>query len=426
MILRAYKYRLYPTEAQKVLLSKHFGCARWVYNWALSERMKAYEKDKKTVSIYEISGRLPDLKKTEETKWLSEVSAQALINALFNLDKAYTRFFKEKKGFPKFKSRRDNHQSFQNHQHNRVDFDTGRFYLYKFREGIKCAFSRRFDGNIKTCTVSRTPSGKYYVSILVETPAMEPTPPPATEATAIGLDFGLKDIVVTSDGQRFENPRHLKRFQRRLAIRQRRLSRKTKGSNNRDKARHRVARVHEHLSNIRRDSLHKLSHTLVVDNQATTICIEDLDIVEMMGKGKKGSNRGLRRSISDVGWGYLRQMLEYKCKWYGKNLKVIGQFDPSSKRCSHCGTVNRELKLSDREWTCPSCHTFHDRDVNAAINIRHMAFEEHNTYSTKVETGKKQRLNKIPRGTRKSTPVDQSLAIDVKRECHSLVAQATG
>lgn len=432
-MFRRYRYRLYPTEAQKVLMDKHFGCVRWVYNWALETKMKAYEADKTNVSIYQIQGQLPTLKASPETEWLAEVSSQALHGALHHLDEAYTRFFKGQSCFPQFKSRHSSHHSFENVQNTKVHFARGTVQILKFKEGIKCHFSRTFEGTIKTSTVSRTPTGKYYISILVETPDVEPVPVTTDEAHAIGLDFGLKDLIVTSDGQRFINPKHLKRFMRTLAIRQRRLSRKVKGSKNRDKARKRVAAVHEHISNIRRDHLHKVSSTLVRENQATTLCIENLDVKRLLEDRKKG--KSMRRAIADVGWGELRRQLEYKCKWAGKNLRVIGEFEPSSKTCSACGSINRTLTLAQREWTC-HCGVTHDRDINAAINIRKMAFREQNTYSTpaakptKAKRGKQASVQRtgpsidmatgriiVPVGSREVTPEEQAVRPVVSREC---------
>jgi putative transposase len=403
-VLKAFKYRIYPTPEQVTLLEKHFGCARWVYNWALAEKSARYIEAGASVSIYELCSHLPELKAHPETAWLSEVSAQSLQTALHNLDKAYTAFFKGA-GFPRFKSRHNRTQSFQLPQKTRVEFDTQRIHLLKFREGIKGCFNRAFEGKVKTTTISRTATGKYYASVLVETPEPEPVLPPAAESTALGLDFGLKDLVVASDGRRFANPRTFKRYLRRLQIRQRRLSRAVKGSKNRDKARLRVALVHEKISNIRNDNLHQISSELTRKNHGvSTLCIEDLNVSGMV------KNRRLSRSISDAGWRELRRQLEYKCKWYGINLRVIGRFEPSSKTCSCCGHINTGLTLADRNWTCV-CGATHDRDVNAAINIRTMAFREQNTSS-------------VPKGTesyrqvrRKVTPVEQPIRAAVKQEC---------
>ncbi len=290
----------------------------------------------------------------------------------------------------------------------RVDFEDWLVHIPKFQKGIRATISRPFVGKIKTVTVTCVPTGKYYASILVEMPETEPTPPVAEESKALGLDFGLKDLVVTSDGRRFENPKALKANLRRLKIRQRRLSRKVKGSKNRDKARLQVALVHEKISNVRNDNLHKVSSHLVRENQATTLCIEDLSVTDMVGGSSK--SRTLNRSIQDAGWRELRRQLEYKCRWYGKNLRVIGRFEPSSKLCSNCGQINHGLKLSDREWTCASCGMSHDRDVNAAQNIKRFAFCEQNTSSEPLASSNYRQVS------RKVTPVDQPDRAETKQE----------
>ncbi len=422
-MLRTYKYRLYPTPDQEVLLAKHFGCVRWVYNWALAEKASRYSEEGKSVSIYDLQSYLPELKEREETKWLSEVSAASLQSALHNLDDAFTAFFnKRKRGcFPRFKSRNDNHQSFQLPQDTRVDFGTQMIHLRKFTEGIKACLSRRFDGKVKTTAVKRVPSGKYYAFVLVETPETEPPLLPTAEATALGLDFGLKDLVVTSDGQRFVNPRTLKRYLRRLKLRGQQHSRTQKGSKRREKARLRLALTHERISNIRNDNLHKISSKLVYESQGvSTLCVEDLNVTGMM------ANRRLARSIADAGWRELRRQLEYKCRWAGKNLRVIGRFEPSSKMCSECGHIHKTLTLKDREWTCTSCGGSHDRDVNAAINIRRMAFRSQNTYSDPTQFGMATSrggttVPKYRQVRRKSKPVEQPIMAATKRECEVLI-----
>ena len=398
-MLKAFKYRLYPTERQKILISKHFGCVRWIYNWVLAEKMNRYIEAGENVSVYELQSHIPELKDRPDTAWLSEVSAQSLCGAIMHVDGAYTRFFRGQASFPCFK-KRGHRDSFQNHQGNQVNFGLGHFYCRKFTEGIKCNFTRPFEGKIKTCTVSRTAADRYFVSILVETPEVEPVPPPKDETTAIGLDFGLKNLVVTSDGQRFNNPRYLLHRIRRLKQKQRRFAKMTKGSKRRERMKLRIARIHEKVSNIRRDHLHKLSHELVRKNQATTICIEDLSVQAML------KNRHLSRSIQDVGWGELRRQLTYKCRWYGKNLRVIGRFEPSSKTCSYCGTIKSNLTLGDRQWTC-LCGAHHDRDINAARNIKTMAFREQNTYS-------------VPTGSREFKLGDRCVSTGMNRECLNL------
>jgi putative transposase len=403
-MLKAYKYRIYPTKEQETLLQKHFGCSRWVYNWALAERVKFYEKEKKTISVYELQAKLPILKSQTETAWLSEVSAQSLQSALHNLDKSFSRFFKEKKGFPKFKSKHNNRKSFQVSQFTSVDFDKNKVYIFKFKQGIKCECSRQFKGKIKTTTISQTPTGKYYVSILVENGQELPQKPEKDINNALGLDFGIKDLVIGSNGTKIENPKTLKKYLKKLKRFSRAHSRKKKGGTNRNKARLKLARLYEKISNIRHDYLHKISKKLICENQATTICLEDLSVSSML----QSKNKHLNRSIQDVGWYLLKQMLMYKADWYGKNIIEIGRFEASSKTCSNCGHINSELTLKDREWTCV-CGANHDRDINAAINIKKFAFMQPNTSS-------KPKITKIPRGTRKSKPVDHCVSDGKKQE----------
>lgn len=404
---RSYRFRLYPTPSQTPLLEKHFGCVRWVYNWGLQMKTEHYQTTGKALSVFDLNALLPDLKRTADTCWLKEVNAQSLQCALRNLDTAFTRFFREKEGYPKFKARR-NYASFQAPQRVVIDWGAQRIFPPKFPDGIRCAMHRQVDGKVKTCTFSRTPTGKYYVSVVVEAPDALP-PRDDGEAHAVGIDMGVKTLVVTSDGDTFANPKSTQRHLRRLQIRHRRLERKTKGSKNRDKARLRVARVHERISDSRNDNLHKISHALVRKSHATTLCLEDLHVSALIQK----SHRGLSGSIQDTGWRELRRQIEYKAKWRGKTVRVIGQFEASSKTCSCCGHVKRDLTLSDREWTCV-CGATHDRDVNAAQNVKQFAYRGQNTYAA---AGQPSNNESIPRGTRKSTPVEQSLEAAANQEC---------
>jgi len=407
-MLRSYRYRIYPTPEQEILLAKHFGCTRWIYNWALAEKQARYIEAGVSVSIYELSRHLPELKKREETKWLAEVASQSLQHALHDLDAAYTAFFNGA-GFPHFRSKQEHH-SFELPQGAIVVFENQRIHLPKFQEGIKGCFNRHFDGKIKTTAISQAPTGKYYASIIVDDGVAEPILPPAEESNALGLDFGLKDLVVTSEGERLANPKTLKRYLRRLRIRQRRLTRKTKGSKNRYKARLRVAIVHERISNIRNDNLHKISSHLVRENQATTFCMEDLSVASMLTDSSRG--RALNRSIQDAGWRELRRQIEYKARWAGKNVRIIGRFEPSSKLCSNCGTIKSDLTLADRSWTCV-CGTTHDVDVNAAINIKRLAFCEQNTSSKALAS------DSYRQACRKDTPEEQPTVAAMRRECQS-------
>lgn len=369
--LKTYKYRLYPNKDQIVLLNKHFGACRWVFNYALAKKIEYYTLHKKTLSRYELDKELTQLKQQPETTWLSEVNSQSLCSSLVHLESSFTRFFREKKGFPKFKSKKDNKQSCQFPQATKVDFEHNRLCIMKFREGIKCKFSRTFEGKIKTTTISKTATDKYFVSILVEEDVPAIIQLPLQIDKAIGIDLGLKSFIVTSNGNKYDNPKYLKQSLTKLERSQRLLSRKKKGSNNRNKQRHKVALIYERITNQRNDFLHKITRQLVDDNQVTTYCLETLNIEGML------RNHKLAQSISDASWNTFVQYLTYKANWSGKNILRIGQFEPSSKACNRCGTINHNLTLKDRYWKC-SCGKRIDRDINAACNIRDWAFDKQN------------------------------------------------
>jgi putative transposase len=366
-MLQAYKYRMYPSQEQVPLLMQHIHACRFVYNNSLEQKIRAYEQEGRKLSCFDLNNRLPVLK--EEHPWLTEVNSQSLQSANKNLDNAFTRFFREKKGFPRFKSRKNPVQSFQVPQHYRVDFDREKIRFPKIGE-IRTTFHRFFTGKMKTATVSVTTTGKWFVSILVDDGAPEPAPAPFTSETTLGIDVGLTDFATFSTGEKIENPRYLKNSLQRLKVLQQRVSRKKKGSKNRKKAIQRLARCHEKVTNQRNDFLHILSFRVVSENQA--IAVESLNVAGMQ------KNHKLAQSISDVSWSTFFTMLEYKCKKYGKTLLKIGRFDPSSKICSKCGYLKRDLSLSEREWICPDCDTHHDRDINAAINIKKFALQEQN------------------------------------------------
>lgn len=366
-MLKAYKYRMYPTDEQAVKCIQHFGACRFVYNWSLEQKIKTYETDKTSLTCYDLNAMLPDLKK--ENEWLTEVNAQSLQQTQKRLDSAFKRFFREKKGFPKFKSRKNPLQSFNVPQNCKVDFENDQIKLPKIG-WIKTKLSRSFERISKTATVSMTATGKIFISIQVEDGKERPEKEPFGYDSAIGLDVGIKDFVTMSDGTKTDNPKFLKNSSQRLKVLQRRLSKKQRGSKNKDKARKKVALQHEKIANQRRDFLHKLSTQVVRENQA--IAVETLNVCGMM------KNHYLARAIGDASWSEFFRMLEYKCEWYGKTLLRIGRFEPSSKICSVCGQINNDLKLSDREWTCAGCDTHHDRDVNAAINIKKFAIRAQN------------------------------------------------
>ena len=362
-MLRAYKYRLYPTKEQEVLFTKTFGCCRFVYNWGLSMRIAAYKEHKETLSnIYLTNLMSRELKK--ENEWLTEVNSQSLQSALRNLDIAYKNFFRDKKavGFPHYKARK-NRQSFSCPQHCYVDFSKSTITIPKAKD-IPAVLHRKFKGVVKTVTISMVPSGKYFASVLVDTDIQEIPNSIVESNTTIGIDLGIKTLAVCSNGRTFDNPKNLSKSLNRLALLQKRLSRKRKDSSNRNKARIKVARLYEHISNRRKDTIHKITHKLTHDSQVRTICVEDLNVEGMV------HNHHLARSIIDASFGMFLTILGYKCKWYGINLIKINRFAPSSKTCGKCGYVYKELKLSERSWICPECGTHHDRDFNAACNIK--------------------------------------------------------
>ena len=377
-MLRAYKYRIYPTNEQKALFAKTFGCCRFVYNWSLILKITAYKERKATLgNVY-----LTNLMKSElkaEHDWLKEVNSQSLQSALRNLDTAYANFFRNTKavGFPKFKSRKSG-QSFLCPQHCSIDFAKGTITIPKAKD-IPAVLHRKFKGTVKTVTVSMTPSGRYFASVLVDTVIQEQKTSEPVHDTAIGIDLGIKSLAVCSDGRTFDNPKNLQRSLEHLALLQKRMSRKRKGSANRNKARIRVARLQEHIANCRRDNLHKIAHALTHDSQVRTICMEDLNVKGMQ------RNYHLAQAVGDASFGTFLTMLEYKCRWYGVNLIKIDRFAPSSKTCGKCGYVYKGLKLSERSWTCPECGTHHDRDFNAACNIKEFGLKALPTERGKVK-----------------------------------------
>ena len=355
---KAFRYRLFPTDSQKELIHKHCGSVRFLYNLALETKTAAYIGNKVNLSRYDLQKQLPDLKK--ECEWLKEVNSQSLQSALINLDEAYNKFFKGA-GFPKFK-KKSNGGSFSVPQNVIVENDF--LIIPKFKEGIKMSLHRPTKGIIKSATISVTPTGKYFVSILCETKEQIPTKAPIKENTTIGIDLGIKTFLVTSEGEVFENPKYLRKAQSKLKYVQRKYS-KYKGK----RTKHKLAKLHEDVVNKRKDFLHKVSTQLIRDNQ--TIGLETLAIKNMV------KNHNLAQVISDASWSTFVTMLEYKAEWYGKNILKIGQFAPSSKTCSNCGVINKELQLKDREWTCSNCNSLLDRDVNASINIKNFAFKNH-------------------------------------------------
>jgi putative transposase len=354
MINKTYKFRIYPTVEQEILLAKHFGCTRYVYNHFLNERKEQYQADKKSDNYYKQSATLTKLKKEEDTEWLKEVNSQTLQFALRSLDTAFLNFFRGDAQFPKFKSRKHKN-TFTIPQFGKLE--DGKIIIPKFKGGIKVKLHREVNGKIGKMNITKTPTGKYYVSIFTEQKVEEL---PKTNKQ-VGIDLGLKDFVITSDNKKFKNNRYTKKYARELKKAQQHLSRKQKGSNGFEKQKLKVAKIHEKIASCRLDTLHKVSKKLV--ETYDLISVEDLNVKGMI------KNHKLSKHIADASWGNFVTLLQYKYDWYGKELVKVNRFYPSSRTCGKCGWINQELKLSDREWTCKSCGVVHDRDVNASRNI---------------------------------------------------------
>lgn len=364
-MLKAFKYQVYPTEEQKTSMDKHFGCSRFIYNWALDKKIKAYQQDQTKLSCFELINSLPELKK--QNPWLTEVYSQCLQMSIRNLDNAFTSFFRKNNKFPQFKSKHKSKQSCQYPQGISVDFDNNSISFPKIGNVI-AILHRQFKGKIKTATLSKTATGKYFISILVDNHIANPKKVEVKEETTIGIDVGIKTFATISNGAKIDNPKFLKQSEQRLKVLQKRLSKKKLNSKNRKESKLLVAKQHEKVTNQRNDFLHKLSYNLVNENQVTMIVCEDLNVKGMM------NNHKLAKSISDVAWNRFNSFLEYKCDWYGKTYSQIGRFDASSKICNVCGFTNHALTLKDRSWICPSCKVEHDRDENASINIKKFGY----------------------------------------------------
>ncbi len=357
MTQRAFKYRFYPTPEQETLLRRTMGCTRLVYNRALAVRTQAWYDEKKRVGYSDTSALLTEWKKQDDLQFLTEVSCVPLQQGLRHLQKAFSNFFDGRAKYPTFKKKRNGGSA--EFTKSAFKFRNGQVFLAKCSEPLPIRWSRELPKGATptTITVKLTRAGRWTVSLLVDV-EIEPLPPCSNE---IGVDLGVTSLVALSDGEKIANPKGFNAKRRKLKKAQKALSRKQKGSNNRHKARLKVAKVHQEIADARKDFLHKLTIRLVRENQ--TIAVEDLAAKNMV------KNRKLALSISDASWGELVRQLEYKCDWYGRTLVKIDRWFPSSKRCGKCGHIVEKLPLNIREWDCPNCGAHHDRDINAAQNI---------------------------------------------------------
>jgi putative transposase len=353
--LRGLKYRFYPTSEQRLILAQTFGCTRFVYNWALALRTDSYYQEQKSLSYTDTSNALTKLKKDPEKTWLKQVSAVPLQQGLRHLNTAFTNFFAGRSKYPKFKQK--NNRQTAHYAPNAFKWQDGKLTLAKMSQPLKIRWSRYFEGQPKQIIVSKDPANRYFVSFLVEE-ELEQWDKANDE---IGIDLGVKDVLVTSNGFASGNPKYYQKYQARLKTLQSRLSRKQKGSKNRDKARLKVAKLHAKIADCRKDFLHKLTTRLVRENQA--IYTETLAVKNMM------ANHKLAKAIADCGWSEALRQFQYKCQWHGRKLGAIDRWFPSSKRCNPCGYILDKLPLDVREWICPSCNSHNPRDENAAKNI---------------------------------------------------------
>jgi putative transposase len=365
-MIKTYKYEIYPNLEQKSKIDNFIGCARFIYNWGLERKTKSFIEENKQLSCFTLINEIVKLKETEEYSWLNDCHSQILQMSLRNLDNAFTNFFRKRGKFPKFKSKKYAKQTI--HYPQGVYIEGNNIFIPKIKK-VPFDNHRQFEGKIKTVTLRKSSTNRYFVSILVEDDKKLPIKNNINEKTTIGLDLGIIHFAISSTGEIFENQKYFYNSEKKLRVENRKLSRKyvrglEEQSKNYIKQKLVVAKLQEKIKNQRKDFLHKLSKQLI--DKYDTICIEDLDVQKMM------KNPQYARRITDCGWGYFKLYLEYKADWYGKNLIFINKFEPSSKMCNKCGDINQNLKITDRTWTCSNCNTVLDRDLNAAINIKNI------------------------------------------------------
>lgn len=387
-----YKYRIYPTQDQKGYMAKVFGCTRWIYNWGLRKKTDAFYNEKKKISQYELSGMMTLVKREKDSLWLQEVPHVVLAQALRQLDKAFVSFYRKNVKYPKFKNRFDKQSA--TYAKLNVRIKDNKIILPKMKEPIKIKWSRALPSEFKSATVTKDASDRYFISFVVE---KEQVDLPST-GNEIGIDLGIKDIIVDSNGDGSGNPKFTKRFERQLKRAQQKLFRCKKGSANRQKAKSRIAKIYAKITDSRSDFTHKLTTKLIQDNDL--IAMEDLQVKNMI------RNHCLAKAIADVSWGNIENQMAYKAELCGRTLVKIDKFFPSSKRCSSCGFVLKKLDLSVRKWICPECKSVNLRDINAAKNILQAGL----AILAGCDLERQDKPKSVPRGTRnhyKNKPVEK-------------------
>lgn len=383
MLLKTYKFRLYPNENQKVLIEKHIGACRFIYNFFLEYSTKAYKNTKTSTNVYNWMKELTKLKKTKKYSWLNEINSQSLQDSLFNLDRAYQRFYKKQTGYPKFKKKNKVKWSFSVPQYIKLEYSTnnikfGYLFIPKFKKDpIKVRIHRILPNEykIKTATIVKTKSNKYYVSLVIEYQPQEKNISfVKVIPDGIGIDVGIKDTIVLSNGEKYNYPINSKKYDKKLKHLHKSLSRKYKSdqprSKNFEKDRIKLAKTYEKINNIKENWIHQITKKLVAENQGSYFFLEDLNIQGMT------KNHKLAKEIQFQSWYKFKEVLTYKSIWNGKQVISINRYEPSTKTCSKCGYINNNLTLDDRSWTCPNCNSYHDRDINAAINIKNFGINQ--------------------------------------------------